>query len=265
MKIERLSENQIRCTLSKEDLEDRQIKLSELAYGSDKAKKLFQDMMIQASNEVGFEANDIPLVIEAIPVSSDCIVLIVTRVDDPEELDTRFAKFSPSALALDKDTHPSDQPPQNALHSAADILDLFKKITEGIKGNETASAKPADTASNAPVETSSEVPMEETKPSTPVDLTKIFLFHRLEDICNYAEIIHTRFSGASALYKDPKDGFYYLVLSIGKTTPELFNKICNIASEYGEYLPTSSASVAYFNEHFKIIIKNKVIQKLANL
>ena len=41
MKIERLNENQIRCTLSKEDLVNREIKLSELAYGSDKAKRLF--------------------------------------------------------------------------------------------------------------------------------------------------------------------------------------------------------------------------------
>ena len=37
MKIERLNENQIRCTLNKEDLVNREIKLSELAYGTDKA------------------------------------------------------------------------------------------------------------------------------------------------------------------------------------------------------------------------------------
>ena len=89
MKIEKLSENQIRCTLNKSDLAARQLKISELAYGSEKAKKLFQDMMQQASYEFGFEAEDIPLMIEAIPVSADCIVLIVTKVDDPEELDTR--------------------------------------------------------------------------------------------------------------------------------------------------------------------------------
>ena len=40
MKIEKLNENQIRCTLNKDDLAKRQIKLSELAYGSDKAKRL---------------------------------------------------------------------------------------------------------------------------------------------------------------------------------------------------------------------------------
>ena len=51
MKIEKLSENQIRCTLNKSDLAARQLKISELAYGSEKAKKLFQDMMQQASYE----------------------------------------------------------------------------------------------------------------------------------------------------------------------------------------------------------------------
>ena len=45
MKIEKINENQIRCTLTREDLANREIKLSELAYGSEKAKSLFRDMM----------------------------------------------------------------------------------------------------------------------------------------------------------------------------------------------------------------------------
>ena len=94
MKLERLSENQIRCTLNKADLADRELLLNELAYGTDKAKELFRDMMEQASEELGFEVNDIPLMIEAIPVSPDCLILIITKVEDPEELDTRFSRFS---------------------------------------------------------------------------------------------------------------------------------------------------------------------------
>ena len=94
MKLERISENQIRCTLTREDLAERQIKLSELAYGTEKAKMLFRDMMQQASFDFGFEAEDIPLMIEAIPASADSIVLIITKVEDPEELDTRFSKFT---------------------------------------------------------------------------------------------------------------------------------------------------------------------------
>ena len=95
MKLERISENQIRCTLNRNDLINRELKISELAYGSEKAKALFHDMMAQASDELGFEAEDIPLIIEAIPVSGDCVVLIITKVEDPEELDTRFARFTP--------------------------------------------------------------------------------------------------------------------------------------------------------------------------
>ena len=45
MKIEKVNDNQIRCTLTKADLADRQLKLSELAYGTEKAKDLFRDMM----------------------------------------------------------------------------------------------------------------------------------------------------------------------------------------------------------------------------
>ena len=88
MKIEKVNDNQIRCTLTREDLAERQIKLSELAYGTEKAKLLFRDMMQQAAYEFGFEADDIPLMIEAIPLSQDTIILVITKVEYPEELDT---------------------------------------------------------------------------------------------------------------------------------------------------------------------------------
>lgn len=79
MKIEKVNDHQIRCTLTKADLADRELKISELAYGTEKAKSLFRDMMQQASLKFGFEAEDIPLMIEAIPLNSDCIVLIILR------------------------------------------------------------------------------------------------------------------------------------------------------------------------------------------
>ena len=45
MKIEKISDTQIRCTLNGEDLQSRELKISELAYGTEKAKTLFQDMI----------------------------------------------------------------------------------------------------------------------------------------------------------------------------------------------------------------------------
>ena len=84
MKIEKVNEQQIRCTLTREDLLNRELKISELAYGTEKAKSLFRDLMQQAAYECGFEAEDIPLMIEAIPLNAECIVLIVTKVGIPK-------------------------------------------------------------------------------------------------------------------------------------------------------------------------------------
>ena len=128
MKLERISENQIRCTLTRSDLAERELKLSELAYGSEKAKALFREMMVQASDELGFEAENIPLIIEAVPISNECIMLIVTKVDDPEELDTRFSRFTPSSDDSDE-VSDSDE----IIYSGTDeILDIFKRLSNDI-------------------------------------------------------------------------------------------------------------------------------------
>ena len=131
MKIEKVNENQIRCTLTREDLASRELKISELAYGTEKAKSLFRDMMQQANFEFGFEAEDIPLMIEAIPLNADCIVLIITKVEDPEELDTRFSRFAPSV------TDDSDE--DSDANTADEVLDLFRRI----QNEEAAAETPA--------------------------------------------------------------------------------------------------------------------------
>ena len=142
MKIEKVNDHQIRCTLTKADLIDRELKISELAYGTEKAKNLFRDMMQQASFECGFEAENIPLMIEAIPLNSECIILIITKVEDPEELDTRFSKFAPSVH--DSDEESSEESSENYYEGADDVLDLFKKIHE----NKIKETQDAETTGN---------------------------------------------------------------------------------------------------------------------
>ena len=48
MKIERISENQLKLTLTKDDLKERDIKLEDLITPSEKTQKLFRDIMEQA-------------------------------------------------------------------------------------------------------------------------------------------------------------------------------------------------------------------------
>ena len=135
MRIEKVNDNQIRCTLTKQDLADRKIDLRELAYGSEKAKGLFHDMIQQANYEFGFEANDIPLMVEAIPLSSETLILLITKVEYPEELDTRFSKFSEP----DEDMLFTQDASVSGVASpkgADDILDMFHKLCEEQKASQ---------------------------------------------------------------------------------------------------------------------------------
>lgn len=106
MKIERISDTQIKFYLTKEDLEERNLKITELAMGSEKAQLLFRDIMEQAMEECGFEASNGALMIEAVPASNDSIMIIVSKVSDdshknqgfsltPESRDKRRFKKSP--------------------------------------------------------------------------------------------------------------------------------------------------------------------------
>ncbi len=91
MKIEKISDTQIKFYLTKEDLEERNLKINELAMGSEKAQLLFKDIMEQAMEECGFEVNNGPLMIEAVPASNDSIMIIVSKVNNDCETDQNFS------------------------------------------------------------------------------------------------------------------------------------------------------------------------------
>ena len=257
MKLERISENQIRCTLNRNDLINRELKISELAYGSEKAKALFHDMMAQASDELGFEAQDLPLIIEAIPVSGDCVVLIITKVEDPEELDTRFARFTPVTDDdddSDEDFEAADDSDTQSYTGADEILDLFKRIQENVLGDITS---PSDTTATS---------KKSAKDSDiTIEITRIFSFHNLSEVSAFAEAAHAMICGTNTLYKDEHTGRFYLVLHKDDATPEEFNCLCNAATEYGKRESFTYATTAYYNEHYTTMIKNQALQILAEL
>lgn len=245
MKIEKVNENQIRCTLTKEDLASRELKISELAYGTEKAKSLFRDMMQQANFEFGFEAEDIPLMIEAVPISSECIVLIITKVEDPEELDTRFSRFAPSVH------EDSDMEDEEALENASDeILDLFRKIQANDIPQEEA---PENTEA---VMTS----QESEKP-----LIRLFRFESMRPLLTMTAGLKYSFCVSSTLYRDSKSNHYLLMLSGSQDTALEYNKLCNMISEYGSLrrvLPTTSA---YLAEHCMVVIPSDALTVLSGL
>ncbi len=287
MKLEKLSDTQIRCTLSKEDLSQRQLHLSELAYGSEKAKELFRDMMQQASIELGFEADNIPLMIEAIPISNDCLVLVVTKVEDPDELDTRFSRFSkinvddsfdedfsdiddtdfeemdflddeddidmddeplPFSPSSDFDNADSDASTSSKERSAIDdALDLIAPFTQAI-----AQAK-------------KEAMRKKKENRSSVQDCQYYSFQNFSQAAQLGAFLAPFFEGESSLYKDSFSNNYYMILRKTQSENDTFHRACNIAADFGVRISASYATPAYFREHFETILEENAIEMLGEL
>ncbi|MCH5281101.1 MAG: adaptor protein MecA [Lachnospiraceae bacterium] len=256
MKIEKINENQIRCTLTKHDLADRELKISELAYGSDKAKSLFRDMMEQASYECGFEADDIPLMIEAVPINAECIVLTITKVEDPEELDTRFSKFAPSV-------HEEAFSEFDAEDITDEVMNLFQKVQDVESGLFSDHSRTEHFSYNEP-------PVH-AKPNKPAATDNapanscIYSFTSLNHLIRLAHIVSDMELGENSLYKDVALGEYRLLINNDHSSAENFNKLCNIVSEYGRYLKNATGTEAYLTEHYEAVCLDHALQTLAEI
>lgn len=262
MKIEKISENQIRCILTKQDLIDRQIKLSELAYGSAKAKNLFRDLMELAADEYGFEADDIPLMVEAIPLPSESIILIVTKVENPEELDTRFSKFAP--MEHDGPEPPAHYETEHISIGADDILDFMKHLKEAHE----AASKAA--SSSAAAEFPGSAGNKQTIPadldiSVAVDITKMYSFVKLDHAFELARVLSDYYNGENSIYRHPANKRFYLTLSKSQHTPEEFNKVCNILSEYAVQESYTPAAESFLKEHGTTIILSNALQTMSQI
>ena len=283
MKIEKINDRQIRCILTKEDLEDRKIRLSELVYGGEKARGLFRDMLIKAAEELGFDYNNNPLMVEAVPTGQEQLVLIITRVDDPEELDTRFSRFSADPSGGKENTFASLA---ESLTGADDVLNLLKRFTQARSGMQGSSGDKKGTKdpngensggqnrkgsrrtgrAQGDLKTDS-VPeaVRELTPDEIYEYTRFYLFRSLDNVIRAAKGIGDGYEGWNSLYKNPDDGAYYLLIRKMDTDPEKFNRICNVLSEYSMPMDYSTGMDEFFREHMKVILSDNALQDLQKI
>ena len=140
---------------------------------------------------------------------------------------------------------------------ADDILGLFKKVQEERKKKQKEEKDEGFT------------PLEGDKEEAPVnvlvDITKLFVFQNLEEVTRLAHVLNGFYNGKNDLYKNDASHKYYLLVSKSAETPETFNKVCNILSEYAAQQTHTPATEAFLEEHYRVILKGNALQMLAEL
>jgi negative regulator of genetic competence family protein len=206
-----------------------------MTYGSQAAKRLFNEMMQKAKEEVGFSIENTPLMIEAVPLQGGAVQLIVSKVDDPEELDTRFSKFSAAGSG------------QNGW-----ISELATQILEGAQGLMKQLKDEEDT----------EAVEEESKKDKKEEGIRLYRFQSLDRVIDAAKAVGDYDLGANSLYKDGGSKGYYLSLHSKNKDMDTLNRVANLLMEYGERVNGDSASEAHYKEHMEHLVPKNALQKL---
>lgn len=244
MKLERLNENTIRCLIEKSELIARHIDIEDMTYGSENTSELFEEMLDKASAELGFSPNK-SLVIEAVPLIEGSIELFISKVDSPDELDVRFSKFSPAKQ-------------NKGFPAFFEMLEgAFDKLEEELRSQNMQGLQNINSNANMKEDMRKED-----------SYISIFSFESIDRATDATK----RISGInfeSSFFKDEKNKRYYLALSIDKNAEkeelEQFNKTCNLLAEYGEKVQGMGYNLAYYKEHYQVIIQDDAVDKLSKL
>ncbi|MBR6395869.1 MAG: adaptor protein MecA [Lachnospiraceae bacterium] len=246
MRLEKLSDNKIKCILDKDDLTSRGIRISELAYGSEKTRELFADMMQQASSEFGFEAEDSPLMIEAIP-ALDRLVLVITKVDNPDEIDSRFSRFSPDPVGEYFDDEDEEE------------LDYPDTLDESLNDEFIPLAKALG------IDLDADKAKEEVKEIDESKMPVVFSFNTLSEVCSVCAKIASQYAGPSSAYKNKADDRYYLLVVKTTQSSDDFGKVIRLLSEFGKLEKTTYATKSFMDEHYETIVKDNAVGILKDL
>ena len=229
--------------INKDELMKRNIKISDLSYGSEKTRELLIELFNIAKNELNFVV-DSPVAIEVVPLKDENMKIIITKVYDPDELDARFSRFTPVQ---------NDFMPLTIMQLLESTIDRFE---DAIKmGN----VKGIGVVNN----------VDKLEIHGDKETTRIFEFNEIDAASDAAKNVSS-FEFNSVLYKDEKNNKYFLVLSVNSDLPKEklveFNKICNAIAEYGTKIEGQiDMNKAYYDEHYKIIIKENAVKKLSML
>ena len=198
-------------------------------------------------------------------MNTGCVVFIITKVSNPEELDTRFSRFAPSVIdnedGSDNDEADSAYPEgdddahieivgQDAINGImgnfadeSGVFDLFKKIA----------SKSASAAKSA----------EASDKDSKFSPIRMYCFEDLNGVGRACKVLNRFYKGKSSLYKNPDDGMFYLVLDRGDYDKKEFLKVSNMMLEYSSYIKTNAASLAFVEEHYQKLIKQNAVENMA--
>lgn len=224
MRIERVDEKTVKCFLSNEELEEYEIDYKDFVMRSEKAKEVVQEIIEQATEEVGYKPPKFAFDLQIMMVPDQGLVLTFSE--------------------RDPDVRDGEQ--------LIECLKEMKRILQKTK----------DIAGQIPVEAKTTGETEKTENrETPVRPDyAVFVFSSLRNVMDYAAALPANLRVDSELYE--LEGLYYLYLGKGHASYERYSRACIQALEFAALYTAEESRVLQLKEHSICLIAEKAVRKL---
>ena len=236
MRIDKINDNQIKCILTEKDLAERNLNLREMSYNSAEIRNLFAEVIRYAYKNFGFDANNVPLKIDVIPLRTSA-VLFITKVEEPEELNPSYSHFSPAVYEKMKNP---------AKEENSDLSDSFRNLI-----NALFPAEGSDLSDNT-----------EDGTNFATDSTIVFAFDKVGDVIDACRAISSTYDHLSSLYFDESRKVYFLKLYTEGEPDGNFRQNCINLLEYGSNVPADKFFESYLAEHARLLAEKDAVHRL---
>ncbi len=249
MNIEVIGNLRVKCTLTSEYLKSRWIDLADLAYGSDEATALFRDIIEETKERFGIDfgaKENHPFMIEAIPMGEGVLDIIISKVEEAEELDTRFSRFTPGIADGNDDADYGDD------YDDEEDEPAFRAPKEH--------PKPAVRKAATYGKPFFEVLEKEKDKIRESGCIVTISFKKLSDLMKMAES-GPDYSGPSSVYKCA-DGSYLLVITADGEDFAKAMSFAGQATEFGNARIIPRSGAAFLDRDHEVLIASDALKKL---
>ena len=239
MKIERITDNTVRITLNKRDLETRNIDAEKLKINSPAYQQLLWDIIEHAEIEFGFDVSEGQIVIETTSGVTGEYIVTITRTGGLSDSD--YAQSGGQEISGDL----------NKL--------MAERILESLRTGSAPEPGAGQSLKGAKERLSGEV---DEVPELMLQDEKYDVLY-FSDFENLILLLHSnpRFKAVPAQLYSYQKG-YYLVLKVAKRNLSIINQLEHAAPEFGGIYVVSEIFRPILEEHGNLLLKRGAIAKL---
>lgn len=227
MRIERVDDKTVKCYISIEEMQEYDITYKDFVARTDKAKEIVEDIIAQATEEVGYKPPQFALDLQIMMLPEKGMVLT-------------FSEKSP----IDIEGNPS-------------VLEYLKEMKKALEAQMSKGVPQEKRGADEPKT------LENGEPPADMPDFAVFAFQSLRDICDYVKILPNTLRVISCLYE--LEGTYYLYVEKGAAAYKRYSRACVQALEYGSLYGATLDKLTFLDEHARCLLPEKAIAKIRQM